>query len=186
MFGGSKSNMHWSKCQHASASTLVTSASTWVTEMLSTYWLNYHVDMKCWLVYEGILIKGSNGIPCSHMLRKTLCWANCDIVNAHIYTVVKVHGATPKRWLSKGPWKTNTWELRHLLSRWYIYINKYKLKIYLYIYIYDQPSLRKSLLIPNWIWVANGSQGPQAHTTIHGGEGCCMQKSLHAAHLFFL
>ena len=26
--------MHWSKCQHASASTLVTSANTWVTEML--------------------------------------------------------------------------------------------------------------------------------------------------------
>ncbi len=35
------------------------------------------------------------------------------------YTIVKVDGATPKRWLSKGPWWTNTWELRHLLSRWY-------------------------------------------------------------------
>ena len=37
MFKGSKSKMHWSKCQHASASTLVTSASTWVTEMLSSW-----------------------------------------------------------------------------------------------------------------------------------------------------
>ena len=35
------------------------------------------------------------------------------------YTVVKVDGATPKRWLTKGPWETNTWELRHLLSTWY-------------------------------------------------------------------
>ena len=35
------------------------------------------------------------------------------------YTVVKVDGATPKRWLSKGPWWTNTWELRLLLSRCY-------------------------------------------------------------------
>ena len=36
-----------------------------------------------------------------------------------VYTVVKVDGATPKRWLTKGPWWTSTWELRHLLSRWY-------------------------------------------------------------------
>ena len=30
-----------------------------------------------------------------------------------VYTVVKVDGATPKRWFSKGPCQTNTWELRH-------------------------------------------------------------------------
>ena len=32
---------------------------------------------------------------------------------------MKVDGATPKIWISKGPWYTNTCELRHLLSRWY-------------------------------------------------------------------
>ena len=35
-----------------------------------------------------------------------------------IYSVVKVDGTTAKRWFSKGPWWTNRWELRHLLSRW--------------------------------------------------------------------
>ena len=29
---------------------------------------------------------------------------------------------TKWRWLSKAPWWTNTWELRHLLSRWYRYL----------------------------------------------------------------
>ena len=32
-----------------------------------------------------------------------------------VYLVVEVDGATPKGWLSKGPWYTNTWELRYLL-----------------------------------------------------------------------
>ena len=35
------------------------------------------------------------------------------------YIVVKVDGASPKRWLSKELRKTNALELRHLLSRWY-------------------------------------------------------------------
>ena len=39
--------------------------------------------------------------------------------NIYIYTIVKVDGPTPKRCISKGPWYTNTWELCHLLSRWY-------------------------------------------------------------------
>ena len=44
--------------------------------------------------------------------------------SAKVY-VVKVDGATPKRWLSKGPWQTNTWELElhNLLSTWYIYFS---------------------------------------------------------------
>ena len=42
-------------------------------------------------------------------------------VISHNYTVVKVDCATPKRWLSKGPWSTNAWELRHLLGGIYIH-----------------------------------------------------------------
>ena len=36
-------------------------------------------------------------------------------------TWVKVDGATPTRWLSKGQWYINTCELRHLLSRSYVF-----------------------------------------------------------------
>lgn len=33
------------------------------------------------------------------------------------YTVVKVDGSTPKRWIGKGPWLTNTWEWQlHVLQ----------------------------------------------------------------------
>ena len=42
--------------------------------------------------------------------------------------------ATPKRWIRKGPWQTNIWELHHLLSRWYIYIYIY---IHIHMYIVD-------------------------------------------------
>ena len=45
-------------------------------------------------------------------------WYNGGFGAFRIYTVVKVDGATPKRWISKGPWQTNTWGLRHLLSRY--------------------------------------------------------------------
>ena len=51
-------------------------------------------------------------------------WASriqrCDGLHMHIFTVMKVDGATPTRWrFVRGHEKTNTWELRHLLSRWY-------------------------------------------------------------------
>ena len=49
------------------------------------------------------------------------CEANACPTTRVVYTVVKVDGATPKRWLSKGQWQADTWELRHLLSyllRW--------------------------------------------------------------------
>ena len=57
MFRGSKSKMHWSKCQHASASTLVTSASTWVTEMLS--WQLLHACIHWWKGLNRCLVRPS-------------------------------------------------------------------------------------------------------------------------------
>ena len=53
------------------------------------------------------------------MISRTYQFLQTSGVNGLLkYTVVKVDGATPKRWINKRPWWTNTWELRHLLSRW--------------------------------------------------------------------
>ena len=67
MFRGSKSKMTWSKCQHASASTLVTSASTWVTEMLSNQLFDTFGRR------ETVCLNLSRVVPGSKYQRGSLC-----------------------------------------------------------------------------------------------------------------